>query len=279
MVIGFINHLFNKKLEKFKADSYKKLEEFKADIRNDEKEREQIRSFLASDRRERGLAIQSRRLEAAEMLLRVRDAYAQLSILVEYMKVLNTEQILNEAEDPKIAEFVDRLVKPIDIDEKLKQLGSIDKTYPRLYLSENSLKAFDVYESIILNAAMMMKFTINLPKKGCFIEASNLSKTIIELVPSSEEGFEKFGELYAYYWATYFYDEILRALRHEISGTDDEAQGVKSAVRLVMDSQRAKETIDSARKEINLPDTLIKSDENAIQSCYAIAENVARQQR
>lgn len=264
-----IEHRFERKLEKFKSD-----------IRNNEKEREQIRSFLASDRRERLSKIQSRRLEAAEMLLHVRDAYAQLSILVEYMKVLNTEQILNGAEDPKIAEFVDRLVKPFDIDEKLKQLGSIDKTYPRLYLSENSLKAFDVYESIILNAAMMMKFfAINLPKKGHFIKTSNLSKTIIELVPSSKEGFEKFGERYAYYWATYFYDEILRALRREISGTDAEAQGVESAVHLVMDSQRAQEKIDSVRKKIDLPDTLIKPDENAIQSCYAIAENAARQQR
>lgn len=60
ILMGVINHLFNKKLEKFKADSYKKLEEFKADIRNDEKEREQIRSFLASDRRERLSKIQSR---------------------------------------------------------------------------------------------------------------------------------------------------------------------------------------------------------------------------
>src|SRR5699024_596283 len=136
----------------------RKLEKFKADIRNNEKELEQIRSFLVSSRRERDSAIQSRRLEAAEMLLRARHALAQLSMLVEYMKVLNTEQILNEAADPKIAEFVDLLVKPFDIDEKLKQLGCIDKTYPRLYLSEKSLKAFDAYESIILNAVMMMKF-------------------------------------------------------------------------------------------------------------------------
>ena len=203
-----IEHRFERKLEKFKAD-----------IRNNEKELEQIRSFLVSSRRERDSAIQSRRLEAAEMLLRARHALAQLSMLVEYMKVLNTEQILNEAADPKIAEFVDLLVKPFDIDEKLKQLGCIDKTYPRLYLSEKSLKAFDAYESIILNAVMMMKFfAINLPKKGRFIKASNLSKTIIELVPSSKEGFEKFGEGYAYHWATYFHGELslqVQSLRKE----------------------------------------------------------------
>lgn len=259
-----IEHRFERKLEKFKAD-----------IRNNEKELEQIRSFLVSSRRERDSAIQSRRLEAAEMLLRARHALAQLSMLVEYMKVLNTEQILNEAADPKIAEFVDLLVKPFDIDEKLKQLGSIDKTYPRLYLSEKSLKAFDAYESIILNAAMMMKFfTINLPKKGRFIKASNLSKTIIELVPPSKEGFEKFGEGYAYHWATYFHDEILRALRHEISGADDMARDAESAERLVMDSRRAQMNIAASLEQVGLPDTLIKPDENAIRSA-AVAENAA----
>ena len=259
-----IEHRFERKLEKFKAD-----------IRNNEKELEQIRSFLVSSRRERDSAIQSRRLEAAEMLLRARHALAQLSMLVEYMKVLNTEQILNEAADPKIAEFVDLLVKPFDIDEKLKQLGSIDKTYPRLYLSEKSLKAFDAYESIILNAAMMMKFfTINLPKKGRFIKASNLSKTIIELVPPSKEGFEKFGEGYAYHWATYFHGEILRALRHEISGADDMARDAESAERLVMDSRRAQMNIAASLEQVGLPDTLIKPDENAIRSA-AVAENAA----
>lgn len=259
-----IEHRFERKLEKFKAD-----------IRNNEKELEQIRSFLVSSRRERDSAIQSRRLEAAEMLLRARHALAQLSMLVEYMKVLNTEQILNEAADPKIAEFVDLLVKPFDIDEKLKQLGSIDKTYPRLYLSEKSLKAFDAYESIILNAVMMMKFfAINLPKKGRFIKASNLSKTIIELVPSSKEGFEKFGEGYAYHWATYFHDEILRALRHEISGADDMARDAESAERLVMDSRRAQMNIAASLEQVGLPDTLIKPDENAIRSA-AVAENAA----
>lgn len=259
-----IEHRFERKLEKFKSD-----------IRNNEKELEQIRSFLVSSRRERDSAIQSRRLEAAEMLLRARHALAQLSMLVEYMKVLNTEQILNEAADPKIAEFVDLLVKPFDIDEKLKQLGSIDKTYPQLYLSEKSLKAFDAYESIILNAAMMMKFfTINLPKKGRFIKASNLSKTIIELVPRSKEGFEKFGEGYAYHWATYFHDEILRALRHEISGADDMARDAESAERLVMDSRRAQMNIAASLEQVGLPDTLIKPDENAIRSA-AVAENAA----
>lgn len=259
-----IEHRFERKLEKFKAD-----------IRNNEKELEQIRSFLVSSRRERDSAIQSRRLEAAEMLLRARHALAQLSMLVEYMKVLNTEQILNEAADPKIAEFVDLLVKPFNIDEKLKQLGSIDKTYPRLYLSEKSLKAFDAYESIILNAVMMMKFfAINLPKKGRFIKESNLSETIIELVPFSKEGFEKFGEGYAYHWATYFHDEILRALRHEISGADDMARDAESAERLVMDSRRAQMNIAASLEQVGLPDTLIKPDENAIRSA-AVAENAA----
>ena len=111
------------------------------------------------------------------------------------MKILNTEQILKAADDPKITEFIETLVKPFDVDEKIKLLGTIDKTVSRLYLSDKSLKAFDAYESIILHAAMMMKlYIIPLRDKGNLMRAGSLSKTVMELVPGSKDGFDKWGE-------------------------------------------------------------------------------------
>jgi hypothetical protein len=271
-VIGVAGYLLRDSLAKLfsKAIEHrfeKRLEAFKGELRDNEKELEQIRSFLVSARRDHDAALQAKRLTAAEALLRTRDHLAQLSMLVEYMKILNTEEILKDADDPKVAEFVDVLLKPFDIDEKFKQLGTFDRTLARLYLSEQSLKAFDAYQSIIMNAAMMLKlFSTPLKNKGNLIKTGSLSKTVIELVPGSKDGFDKFGEGYAYHWSTYFHDQILKSLRHEISGVDDLENATKSAESLALDSRRAQLNVRSTLEASGLPEKLVKADEAAASS-------------
>jgi hypothetical protein len=268
-VLAVAGYLFRETLAKFfsKAIEHsfeKRLEAFKGELRDNEKELEQIRSFLVSARRDHDTALQAKRLDAAEALLRARDHLGQLSMLVEYMKILNTEEILKDADDPKVAEFVDVLLKPFDIDEKFKQLGTLDKTLARLYLSEQSLKAFDAYQSIIMSAAMMLKlFSTPLKNKGNLIKSGSLSRTVIELVPGSKEGFDKFGEGFAYHWATYFHDQILMSLRHEISGTDDLAKAAKSAESLAVESRRAQLNVRSTLEEKGLPEKLIADEADA----------------
>ncbi|WP_306257374.1 hypothetical protein [Pararhizobium sp. IMCC21322] len=274
-MIGFVAYLLRATIGKFFAKAVehrfeKKLETFKAGIRDTEKELDQIRSFLVAARRDRDSAVQSKRLEAAETLLRARHAVSQLSMLVEYMKILNTEQILKEGDDPKIAEFMDALAKPFNVDEKIALLGTIDMTIPRLYLSDQSLKNFDAYKSIVLQAAMMMKvFSIPLSDKGDLFTEGELSKMIIELAPISKASFDKWGEGHAYYWSTYFHDEILRALRHEVSGADDRAHDAESVECLALDSRRAQINIRSSLEQTGLSDSLIKPNEGTAESSVA----------
>ncbi len=240
----------------------KKLETFKAGIRDNEKELDEIRSFLVSGKRERDSAIQSKRLEAAETLLRARHVLSQLTMLVEYMTILNTEQILKDRNDPKISEFIDALVKPFDVDGKMKQLGAIDKTVPRLYLSDKSLRIFDAYENITLQAVMILKLLATpLSDKGKLIKAGKLSEKVIELVPSSKEGFDKWGEDYAYHWSKHFHDEILRSLRHEVAGTDDLTRDIESIEFLTMESRRAHNSVRTSLAMAGLSEELLKPNE------------------
>lgn len=266
-VLGVIAYLLRDTVAKFLTKAVeqrfeKQMETFKAEIRDNEKELDHIRTFLTTARRERDSAIQAKRLEAAEILLRARHNLSQLSMLVEYMKILNGEQILKDADDPKITEFIETIVKPFDVDEKIKAMGTFDETGAKLYLSDKALKAFDAYESIILQATMMMKlYSIPLRDKGDLINAGSLSKTIIDLVPGSKEGFDKFGEGFVYYWAEYFHDEILRLLRHEVSGADDLSRDAKSAERLALESRQAQINVRLSLQQVGLPDSLIKADE------------------
>lgn len=277
-VIGVVGYLLRDTIAKFFSNAIEhrfetRLEAFKGELRDNENELEQIRSFLVSVRSNHNSALQAKRLEAAEGLLRARNALAQFSMLVEYMKILNTEEILKDADDPKVAEFIETLLKPFDVDEKAKQIGAIDKTLPRLYLSEKSLKAFEAYESIIMSAVMMMKLlTVPLRNKGNLIKAGSLSKTVIELVPGSKDGFDKFGEGFAYHWTTYFYDQILQSLRHEISGVDDLAKATESITNLALDSRKAQLDVRSTLEGVGLPEKLIKTDESAAASSSEVAK-------
>jgi hypothetical protein len=266
-VIGAAGYLLRDTLGQFFAKAVEhrfetKLETFKASIRDSEQELDQIRSFLVSARRDHDSALHSKRLEAAETLLGARHVLSQLSMLVEYLKILNTEELLKKAGDPKIVQFIDTLEKTVNIDEKLKLLATIDMKIPQLYLSDKSIKAFDAYKSIIIQATMMVKiFSIPVVDKGSFINEEGLSKMIIGLVPESKEGFDKWGARYAYHWSTYFHDEILRALRHEVSGADHMTQNAESIEHLAIASRLAQNNARSSLKKVGLPDKLINQDD------------------
>ncbi|MGY6569472.1 MAG: hypothetical protein ACXIVE_10815 [Salinarimonas sp.] len=271
-IIAAACYLFRDMVAKFFSKAVenrfeKRLEIFKAELRDNERELEQIRAFLVTVSSNHNSALQAKRLEAAENLLRSRDALSQFSMIVEYMKILNTEEILKDAENPKITKFIEMLLKPFGVDEKVRQIGEIDKTLPRLYLSEKTLKSFEAYNMIVMSAVMMMKLlAVPLRDKGDLIKNGMLSKTVIELVPGSKEGFDKFGEAFAYHWATYFYDQILQSLRHEISGVDDLAKATESITNMALDSRRAQLDVRSTLEGVGLPKTLIKSDESAAEN-------------
>ena len=94
----------------------------------------------------------------------------------------------------------------------------VDKTKPELFLGVKSLKAFEIYEQIILQAHITMNIlSLDIERKDKLIKKdSKLSQLIIEYIPTSKEGFDRYGENYAYYWTKYFYDEIRNAVREEI---------------------------------------------------------------
>ncbi len=265
-IIAICAYLFRDALFKFVSKNIdlhfeKRLEGFKAELRNNESELQHIRSALLSARRDHDNALQAKRLQAAEDMLRIRHALAQFSLLIEYMKVLDTDAMLKDGGDPKTYELVDALLKPVKVEEKLKRLGEIDQTLMRLYLSEKSLKTFETYSCIIATATMMMQtFIVRSRDKTFVIEAGYLSKIVIEQVPGSKEGFEKWGDWYAYYWATYFYNQILHDLRHEISGVDDREKELGYIENSALDARQSQEYVLSKLTAGGLSNSLIRKE-------------------
>lgn len=246
-----IEHRFDKKIEKFKAD-----------IRDNEKEFEQIRAFISSARRERDSALQAKRFEAAEILMHSRQFLGQFTMLVEYLKMLNMEEILKKRDDPKITQFIKTLTDPVDIDEKLRVFGTFDRTMPELYLSEEVKKLFDAYQTIILNAVMVMKI-LSIPGLKInpdFFKKDYMKNMIIELAPLAKDGFDKFGDSHAYHLTNYFYNQVLIELRNDLLGITSMSKDTEAATRLALDSRQAQINLHSSLAKTGLTEDIIKND-------------------
>lgn len=239
----------------------KKFEKFKAEIRDNEKELEQIRTFMSSARRERDSALQSKRIEAAENLLRSRQLIAEFSGLADYLTMLNTDEIIKRNSDPKITNFIKTLIDPFNIDEKLVNFKSIDRTLAYLYLSERTIKTFEAYETIILNAVTIMK-VLSLP--GLKIDPNLFNKEkmkakIIELHPQSLAGFEQYGDNHVFHLTMYFYTQILNELRNEILGAGNMMRDTEAAANLARDTRNAHMNILNSLENNDIPESIINN--------------------
>ncbi|HEX4500234.1 MAG TPA: hypothetical protein VH187_03555 [Scandinavium sp.] len=266
-VFGIVVYLMRSTLTKLIGKSIehrfdKKIESFKAEIRGNEKEFEQIRAFMGSIRKERDSTLQAKRFEAAETLMRQRQFLGQFTMLVEYVKMLNMEEILKNRNDPQIAKFIKALTDPVDIDEKLKIYGTFDRTMTDLYLSERIKKLFETYQYIMLNAVMIMKILSlpNLDINPDLFKKDSIKNMVIELAPLSKEGFDQFGDSYAFHWTNYFYTEILTELRNELLGITSMSKDTEAATQLALDSRRAQISLHAIFEKSGLSEDLIKSD-------------------
>ena len=193
--------------------------------------------------------------------MRSRQILSGLTLVAKYFKSLNIDEIMKKGEDPRIIEFIETLLAPLNVDEQIKAYNAIDRTLPRLYLSERTLKIFEAYESIMLHAAMTMKIlSFQLKNKAELFKKGKLSHQIIELIPDSLETFETHGEGYALFWVAYFYEETLKALRKELLEDGNITRDTESATRLEIDSRQAQLNLQALLQKSGLPKTLINSE-------------------
>ena len=240
--IGFIAReslvkLLTKSIEhKFETE----LEKFKSDIREGEKELEQIRSYISSLRTSRDSVLQSKKFESAENLIAIRKFLSSFTMAVQYMQMLKVDEIIKMGDDQNLNNFMEVITKPLNINQKLEEYSKFNKDVMKLYLNDNTIKAFEIYETIMIYALISLQLlSIPMSRNYNILKDGSLSKKIIEVIPSSKEGFDKFGESYIYYWHDYFYVDVLKKLREELIGEVNMNNDTKSAERLALDFKKA----------------------------------------
>ncbi|WP_454777120.1 hypothetical protein [Klebsiella oxytoca] len=251
--IGFIAReslvkLLTKSIEhKFETE----LEKFKSDIREGEKELEQIRSYISSLRTSRDSVLQSKKFESAENLIAIRKFLSSFTMAVQYMQMLKVDEIIKMGDDQNLNNFMEVITKPLNINQKLEEYSKFNKDVMKLYLNDNTIKAFEIYETIMIYALISLQLlSIPMSRNYNILKDGSLSKKIIEVIPSSKEGFDKFGESYIYYWHDYFYVDVLKKLREELIGEVNMNNDTKSAERLALDFKKAQVNIQKSLRKM-----------------------------
>ncbi|CAH3819795.1 Uncharacterised protein [Enterobacter cloacae] len=257
-----IGRYFSKAVEhKFE----KKIEKFKADIRESEKELEQIRGYIYSARSGRDSIIQSKKFEAAENLIKIRQYLYGFNLVCRYLQMIKVEELYNKSDDANVKSFIHAIVSPLNLDAKFEEYNKFDKDTPKLYLSEKTIKTFEIFEGINMTGAAALKMLeFSSVTKSNLITAESLVKKIVELVPWSKELFEKHGENYVYYWNDYFYYELLKEIRNDLSGDGNMIKDTERAAKLALDFRETQSKLQESLNKFGLSTDLVRTDEGQL---------------
>ncbi|ELV2216465.1 hypothetical protein QNY39_000379 [Escherichia coli] len=258
---GIIGYLWRDSFGRFMSKGVehrfeKRIEAFKAEIRKGEKELERINNYLVSVRTGRESVLQSKKIEAAENILRLRKHLHGLNPAIEYLKILDIDNLLKNGGEKKVQDFVNATFKNFKLDEKLEAYSELDNNTASLYLSDTTIKTFEAYKRIMSYGVTVIKILeIPFGDKNDFLKYEELKKAIIDAHDESKNDLDAHGGYRAFYWADFFYEKILKDLRSEILGEDSWGKDKEFATRMALDSHQAQMDIREKLKEHGLPES------------------------
>lgn len=183
-VTGFIGYLCRNFLGRFITKSVehkydKKIEEFKSDIRDGEAEIAQIRTYISSARSARDSALQEKKIEAAEELIKIRRFLYQFNMGILLFRTLKIDELSKQIGDPKVKDFVNSMLQPIKLEARMAEYNTLDKDTPKLYLNDKIVKVFGIFEGItMVGVARLRMLEIGVSEKKIFSSSEDLVSKI-----------------------------------------------------------------------------------------------------
>ncbi|MFO3842224.1 hypothetical protein [Citrobacter freundii] len=265
-IIGGVGILFRDTLGRFMGKAIehkfeKKIEEFKSEVREGEKELEQMRAYLSSARSGRDSLLQAKRFEAAENLIKIRQYLYSFNMVIVYMKMLKIEELSKNINDHKVKAFIDAIIQPLKLDEKFEEYKKFDVDTPTLYLSDRAIKAFQIHQGIIMvGAAKLKMLSVAVENTPEFINGDSLIAQIVDYIPSSESGFKEFGLTYVFQWHEYFREELLKEIRKDLNVDGNIKRDAESAAMLAIGARDAQQKVKESIKQYGLSDDLLNHE-------------------
>lgn len=265
-ITGIIGYIWRDSFGRFMTKSVehrfdKKLEKYKSEIKEGEKVIEQIRDYLSASRSGRDSLLLAKKIEAAESLIRVRKFLDEFNMAIFYMQMFKIDALFESVDDPKIQNLIDVIIKPLKIDEKAEEYRKLDQDTPRLYLSDKTMKIFDVYSDIIMvGASKLRMLETKIQNTSDIVTSDKVINRILELLPNAKEGFEKHGDSFMFQFHGHFRRELLMELKNELDEDNNMVKDTNSAVELAMGIRSVKVRVQETIEQYNIPDALINTE-------------------
>ena len=196
-----VQHEFDRKLELLKAELRESEEQLKASLREKETEIAALRSGALSALAGRHVAIDKRRLEAADQIWTAYIALIPARKIAATMAVVNFGNAAREAEiDPKVRELFESIGQ--DFDVKSIDLSGALKARP--FVSPMVWAVYSAIQAITMNGAMRLYVLKGGLGTNDFTDHTAIKNLIIAALPHLTEWVEKSG--------TSIYHDMLGAL-------------------------------------------------------------------
>ncbi|EPX2739224.1 hypothetical protein ACWYD0_001896 [Klebsiella aerogenes] len=265
-ITGIIGYLWRDSLGRFMTKSVehrfdKKLEKYKSDIKENERELEQMRGYLSSVRSGRDSLIQIKSFESAETLIKARSYLNEFHLAVTYMQMFKVNELFENIDNPNIQNAIDALIKPLKLDDKVAEYKKIDVDTPRLYLSDKTMKVFDIYSGIVMvSVATLRMLELKDKDASSIVSAKNTVNNILDLLPSSKKGFEEYGDSFIFQFHDHFRRELLAEIKNEITGESNMTRDTELAAELALGLRNAKDKVKEAIERYDIPNDLFNNE-------------------
>lgn len=229
---GFVQHHFDERLERLKSDLRRAEEQFAADIRSNEQHIKSLTDVALGLRSSRHAALDTRRLQAVEVLWKAKVAVDRLKLAAGFMSAIDFERsVIASGKDPKAKQFFAMLDSVSGAD--LKDMQPI-AAQERPFLTTKVWALFSAYQSVMLTSAMNLKFlSTGIGTTEFLNKEEPLKKMMLLALPEFADYINKYGFSGYFHLLDLLEQKLLTAIEEMLDGkTEDEATLKRSAEML-----------------------------------------------
>ena len=236
-LVKSVEHEFNKKLEVLRAEFREKDELLKADLRSKENEIADLRSGAMTAMASRQMALDKRRLEAADQLWSATTALAGAKSISAFMAVTKFEAVAEEAaKNPKIREMFTVMGSAFDITKV--DLSGAAKARP--FVSPMAWAVFSAYQAIAVQAVVKLQIIKSGIGAKDLLDKDAVSKLVKAALPHHAGYMDKYGDASFHYLLEELEESLLAAMRKMLAGEESDRASVERAAEILRLSSELK---------------------------------------
>jgi hypothetical protein len=247
-----IEQKFDVKLENLKADLRLKEQAIASDLHSKEAEISSLRNGILSGISNRHIALDKRRLQAAEAIWCSVIELRKGLVILNVMSSINIEVAIKETKkDPKAREFFEVIGKSTDMD-----FSKMTAAFEQPFASPQVWHIFSIYQGIILGPwAVFQALRHGIAKESG--NDSDLLKSVKVLLPQYTAMLDKFGSSSLRYVLKDVEQLLLLEIRRMLNGSEGDDVAVQQSIGILKNLELSNQERDFVPQ---IPYALLRKD-------------------